>query len=133
MKNRLAAALAAALLGLTFTASASFAADPTDAATDVVVDPAEPLVTDEAVDAVAYGETDPTTTDEPVAIDDPAAVDAGSEVSPEAMRALTMDAPMAANAPVEEESTSAVLPAALAAATAAVVGFAVVRRRKLNS
>lgn len=116
MKNRLAAALAAALLGLTFTASASFAADPTDAATDVVVDPAEPLVTDE-----------------PVAIDDPAAVDAGSEVSPEAMRALTMDAPMAANAPVEEESTSAVLPAALAAAAAAVVGFAVVRRRKLNS
>lgn len=139
MKNRLVSALAVALLGLTFSATASFAADPTDAATDVAVDPVDPLATDLPVDAVAYSAADPTATDTPtdVVVDDPAAIDpaadAGAEVSPEAMRALTMGAgaPMAANAPAEEDSSSPVLPIALAAVAAAGAGY-LVRRRKVT-
>ncbi len=137
MKNRLASALAVALLGLTFSATASFATDPTDAATDVAVDPVDPLATDMPVDAVAYSAADPTATDAPtdVVVDDPAAIDpaadAGTEVSPEAMRALTMGAPMAANAPAEEDSSSPVLPIALAAVAAAGAGY-LVRRRKVT-
>lgn len=128
MKNRIVAAFAVALLGLTFSAGASFAADEVtdpavDTSTEVAVEPVNELVTDTAVDPAV---------EEPI-VDDPAAVDAGSEVSPEQMRALTMDSPMAANAPVEEESSSSMLPALLGVGAVAAAGFVVARRRASNS
>jgi hypothetical protein len=127
MKNRIASAVAVALLGLTFSASATFAADEVtdpavDASTEVAVDPVNELVTDTAVEPAA---------DETIVVD-PAA-EADTEVAPEAMRALTMGAPMAANTPVEQESSSPVLPIALAVGAAAGAGYVVRRRRALNS
>jgi hypothetical protein len=106
MKNRIAAVIAASLFGLTFSATASFAADPTDAPTDVVV--VDPVVTDVPTDVVV----DPAATDVPPT-DMPVLAD---EASPEVMRAVTMGAPTPAPAPAANVGTAAVIATFLAAA-----------------
>jgi hypothetical protein len=121
MKNRIAAVIAASLLGLTFSATASFAADPTDAPTDVVVDP---VVTDVPTDVVVDPTVDPAATD---ALGTDQAI--SGDAAPEAIRAVTLGAPMAAQTPAPEPVANVGTAAAIAAFLAGALFFT---RRRTN-
>lgn len=122
MKNRIAAIFAASMLGLMFSATASFAADPTDAPVDVVV---TDTPTDTAVDP---GVTDPAVVD-PAATDAVAIDDTSAGVPPEAMRGVTMAAPMAASEPAPAPGANVGTAAAITAFLVAALFFT---RRRTN-
>ena len=119
MKLRVLAALAAAIFGLTFAA-------PTVLAADEAIDPA----------SETSAPVDTTVTDEPALIDEPASTDepvvgddAGAVVGEENQRAVTMAAPMAAEAD-ESSDSNPFMPALLGLAVVGGVVYVIGQKKK---